>query len=63
MEMEVGWPAFAPVTAKVRSAHRRDPDRSIFSPVKRVRYGVEDARVGQRTDYDRLVLECGPTVA
>jgi len=33
------------------------PIDSIFSPVKRVRYSVEDARVGQRTDYDRLVLE------
>ncbi len=30
---------------------------SLFSPVTRVRYGVESARVGQRTDYDRLVLE------
>ncbi len=30
---------------------------SIFSPVVRVRYNVEAARVGQRTDYDRLVLE------
>lgn len=30
---------------------------SIFSPVTRVRYGVESARVGQRTDYDRLILE------
>jgi DNA-directed RNA polymerase subunit alpha len=30
---------------------------SIFSPVTRVRYGVENARVGQRTDYDRLILE------
>jgi len=30
---------------------------SIFSPVSRVRYGVEAARVGQRTDYDRLVVE------
>ncbi len=30
---------------------------SIFSPVNRVRYNVENARVGQRTDYDRLVLE------
>ena len=30
---------------------------SLFSPVTRVRYGVENARVGQRTDYDRLVLE------
>jgi DNA-directed RNA polymerase subunit alpha len=30
---------------------------SLFSPVIRVRYAVENARVGQRTDYDRLVLE------
>ena len=30
---------------------------SIFSPVTRVRYNVEAARVGQRTDYDRLVIE------
>jgi DNA-directed RNA polymerase subunit alpha len=30
---------------------------SLFSPVTRVRYFVESARVGQRTDYDRLVLE------
>jgi DNA-directed RNA polymerase subunit alpha len=30
---------------------------SLFSPVTRVRYTIEAARVGQRTDYDRLVLE------
>src|ERR1043165_6173083 len=30
---------------------------SLFSPVTRVRYSVEAARVGQRTDYDRLILE------
>jgi DNA-directed RNA polymerase subunit alpha len=30
---------------------------SIFSPVTRVKYAVEAARVGQRTDYDRLVVE------
>lgn len=30
---------------------------SLFSPVTRVRYTVEDARVGQKTDYDRLILE------
>ena len=30
---------------------------SLFSPVSRVRYAVEAARVGQRTDYDRLLLE------
>lgn len=40
------------------------PDESIgvirldanFSPINRVSYRVEDTRVGQRTDYDRLVL-------
>lgn len=30
---------------------------SLFSPVSRVRYTVEQARVGQKTDYDKLVLE------
>jgi len=30
---------------------------SLFSPVSRVRYAVEAARVGQRTDYDKLILE------
>jgi DNA-directed RNA polymerase subunit alpha len=30
---------------------------SLFSPVTRVRYAVEAARVGQRTDYDKLILE------
>jgi len=30
---------------------------SIFSPVTRVKYSVEDTRVGQRTDYDKLILE------
>src|SRR5207249_6614448 len=30
---------------------------SIFSPVRRVAYDVEAARVGQRTDYDKLRLD------
>lgn len=30
---------------------------AIFSPVVRVRYKIEDCRVGQRTNYDKLVLE------
>jgi DNA-directed RNA polymerase subunit alpha len=33
------------------------PIDSIFSPVRRVAYDVEAARVGQRTDYDKLVLD------
>ena len=39
------WPAgFLPVDA-------------LFSPVVKVHYDVENARVGQVTDYDRLILE------
>jgi DNA-directed RNA polymerase subunit alpha len=45
--------------------HKREEDQdigeiavdAIFSPVQRVRYRVEDTRVGQRTNYDRLVLD------
>ena len=33
------------------------PIDSIFSPVTRVKYAVEATRVGQRTDYDKLVIE------
>ncbi len=33
------------------------PVDSIFSPVRRVAYRVEPARVGQRTDFDKLTLE------
>jgi DNA-directed RNA polymerase subunit alpha len=33
------------------------PIDSIFSPVRRVAYAVEAARVGQRTDYDKLMLD------
>lgn len=33
------------------------PIDAIFSPVKRVNYVVGNARVGQRTDYDKLTLE------
>ncbi len=30
---------------------------AVFSPILRVRYSTEDIRVGQRTNYDRLILE------
>ena len=47
-----------------QEANKRDdqalgtiPVDSIFSPVKRVNFGVENTRVGQRTDYDKLILE------
>jgi DNA-directed RNA polymerase subunit alpha len=33
------------------------PIDAVFSPVTRVRYQVEDTRVGQKTNYDRLIVE------
>lgn len=30
---------------------------SIFSPIKNVNYTIENTRVGQRTDYEKLILE------
>jgi DNA-directed RNA polymerase subunit alpha len=51
------------VTAAENLGEREDQEigtisvDSLFSPVSRVRYATEDARVGQKTDYDRLILE------
>lgn len=33
------------------------PIDSIFSPILKVHYEVQDTRVGQKTDFDRLVME------
>jgi DNA-directed RNA polymerase subunit alpha len=33
------------------------PMDAIFSPVKKVKFAVEPTRVGQRSDYDKLILE------
>ncbi len=33
------------------------PIDSIFSPIRRAAYNVDSARVGQRTDFDKLTLE------
>ena len=33
------------------------PVDAVFSPITRVRYDVEETRVGQKTNYDKLVLE------
>jgi DNA-directed RNA polymerase subunit alpha len=49
----------------VLSEDNKDPDASIgtipidavFAPIKRVNYVVGNARVGQKTDYDKLTLE------
>ena len=49
------------VTAEEREQEERAVGRipldAVFSPVVRVRYKAENTRVGQRTNYDRLVLE------
>lgn len=39
------------------------PIDSIFSPVINVNYTIENTRVGQRTDYDKLILEIQTTGA
>jgi DNA-directed RNA polymerase subunit alpha len=60
MELEVGkGRGYVP-----QEANKRDdqvigviPVDSIFSPVRRVNFLVENTRVGQRTDYDKLILE------
>ena len=58
MEIKIGR-GFCPgeENKKVDQAIGVIPIDSLFSPVERVRYAVEAARVGQRTDYDRLILE------
>ncbi len=33
------------------------PIDAVFSPVTRVRYEIEETRVGQKTNYDKLILE------
>jgi DNA-directed RNA polymerase subunit alpha len=49
------------VPAEKQSLHEHTigiiPVDSIFSPILKVNYWVEDTRVGQRTDFDRLILE------
>jgi DNA-directed RNA polymerase subunit alpha len=33
------------------------PVDSVFTPVTQVKYSVESARIGQMTDYDKLIIE------
>jgi len=60
MEMEVGR-GRGYVTAEENTREDQEigriPVDSIFSPVRRVRYRVENTRVGKLTNYDRLILE------
>jgi len=46
-----------PATQKERLGIGAIPLDAIFTPVKRVSYKIENMRVGERTDFDRLFLE------
>lgn len=58
MEFEVqNGRGFSPAEDRGRLPIGELPVDAIYSPIKRVNFEVERARVGQRTNYDRLVLE------
>lgn len=64
MEMNVGTGrGYSPASERIAQADRFEQEHglievdAIYSPVLRVRYKTEDTRVGQRTNYDKLVLE------
>ena len=64
MEMVVeNGRGYIPASERIAAADRFDQELgritldAAFSPVTRVRYTTEDTRVGQRTNYDRLILE------
>jgi DNA-directed RNA polymerase subunit alpha len=48
---------FSPAEDRGRLPIGELPVDAIYSPIKRVNYDVERARVGQRTNYDKLILE------
>jgi DNA-directed RNA polymerase subunit alpha len=54
---------YSPASERVATTDRfeQEPGRilidAVYSPVTRVRYTTEDTRVGQRTNYDKLILE------
>jgi DNA-directed RNA polymerase subunit alpha len=48
---------YSPVEERDRLSIGELPVDAIYSPIRRVNYEVEQARVGQHTNYDRLVLE------
>lgn len=58
MEFEVrSGRGYSPAEERGRLPIGELPVDAIFSPIKRVNFDVQRARVGQRTNYDRLVLE------
>ena len=64
MEMVVeNGRGYIPASERITAADRFDQEvgrillDAVYSPVIRVRYRTEDTRVGQRTNYDKLILE------
>ncbi|MBU1007418.1 MAG: DNA-directed RNA polymerase subunit alpha [Candidatus Omnitrophica bacterium] len=60
MELEIGkGRGYVPAerNKKENQAIGVIPIDSIFAPVRRVNFYVEDTRVGQMTDYDKLIME------
>ncbi len=58
IEMSVGiGRGYSPADERTRLPIGELPVDAIFSPVRRVRYDVEAARVQQVTNYDKLILE------
>jgi len=64
MEMVVeNGRGYMPASERIDDAERFDQEigrimlDTVYSPVTRVRYITENTRVGQRTNYDRLILE------
>jgi DNA-directed RNA polymerase subunit alpha len=64
MEMTVdNGRGYSPASERVIETDRFEQEHgrifidAIYSPVLRVRYKTEDTRVGQRTNYDKLILE------
>jgi len=58
IEMTVGrGRGYSPAEERGRLPIGEMPVDSIYSPIKRVNFDVQHARVGQNTNYDKLVLE------
>ena len=58
IEMSVGiGRGYSPAEERERLPIGELPIDAIFSPVRKVNYDVERARVGQMTNYDRLIME------
>jgi len=64
MEMVVeNGRGYVPASERIATADRFDQEigriilDAVYSPVTRVRYTTENTRVGQRTNYDKLILE------